>query len=374
MAALAVRVIPVGGTVAGAVGTARAKQRTRRGLVVSLEERGGGVGIGEASPLPGRSRESLADVDMALRALDGDTVARAADALTEAPLADIGALLGELPLFSRLPSAARFAVETALLDLVGRRRSLPIALLLGARPDAVVGLQRVVDAGATEVLSAAQEAIADGSGVLKLKLGGGDLRRELAAIAAVREAFPSLTLRLDANRALSTAEVRAHARLLSAAAFVEEPAREGIAAAAECGVRVAADESLSDAPEDVRTLLAAHRLAAIVVKPAEVGGVAAALEWARRAADAKADVVVSHLWDGPIALTMAAHLALALAPPVDEPRAVAGLAPHAALAAWPDVALPLHREHPLRISLVDATPGLGCAQRFSGSAAPFDSA
>ncbi|HEX6239392.1 MAG TPA: O-succinylbenzoate synthase, partial [Polyangiales bacterium] len=41
--------------------------------------------------------------------------------------------------------------------------------------------------------------------------------------------------------------------------------------------------------------------------------------------------VVTHLFDGPIALAAASVLALAL----QSPRLAAGLAPHAGLAAWP---------------------------------------
>jgi L-alanine-DL-glutamate epimerase-like enolase superfamily enzyme len=377
MRAPSVRVVAVGGALSRAVGSASAQIAERRGLALILDDGRGARGLGEASPLPGRSGETLGAVAAALAALDGGALAEAAAALTRAALpvgAALGEVLGATPIVRALPSSARFAVETALLDLVGRRRGLTMAALLGARPDARVGLQRVVDAGegAAALVEAARRLEREGGGALKVKIGGADFAAELAALAALRAAHPSVPLRLDANRAFADEDVAARLRLLAgvAPAFIEEPARGGLRAVDERDrgpMALAADESLAHAPREVEALLAARRLAAIVVKPMAVGGITAALAWARRASEAGAAVVVSHLWDGPIALTACAHLALAVAPPPERPRAVAGLAPHPGLDAWPPVALPLHRARPLGLSADGAGAGLGLPASFEAA-------
>jgi o-succinylbenzoate synthase len=385
MRAPSVRVVTVGGALSRAVGSAAAQIAERRGLALILDDGRGARGLGEASPLPGRSGETLGAVAAALAALDGGALAEAAEALTRAAL-PVGAALGEVvdevlgevlgapPVVRALPPSARFAVETALLDLVGRRRGLTMAALLGARPGARVGLQRVVDAGegAAALVEAARRLEREGGGALKVKIGGADFVAELAAVAALRAAHPSVELRLDANRAFADEDVAARLRRLAgvAPAFIEEPARGGLRAVDERDrgrIALAADESLADAPREVEALLAARRLAAIVVKPMAVGGIAAALAWARRASEAGAAVVVSHLWDGPIALTACAHLALAVAPPPERPPAVAGLAPHPGLDAWPPVTLPLHRARPLGLSADGAGPGLGLPASFEAA-------
>jgi len=360
--ALSARVVTVGGALGRPVGSARAKLGARRGVALLLDDGRGARGLGEASPLAGRSGESLDEVAAALGQLDGRALEEAAEALAQAPL-PVGDALAALPVARAVDGSARFAVETALLDLVGRRRGLTVAALLGARPGTTVGLQRVVDAGAgaAAIVEAAERLVRDGGDALKVKIGGPDFAAELEALAALRAAFPTMVLRLDANRALDRNELAPRLALLAGIApeLVEEPARGGLRAAVGRGVAIAADESLADAPDEVGALLAERRLAAIVVKPAAVGGIAAALGWARRATAAGAAVVVSHLWDGPIALTACAHLALAVAPPSGAARAIAGLAAHPGLDAWPAVALPLHRARPLVLSTVGAGPGLG---------------
>ena len=67
-----------------------------------------------------------------------------------------------------------------------------------------------------------------------------------------------------------------------------------------------------------------------------LGGLSHCLELGRRARALNLGVVVSHSFDGPVALAAAAALALAL------PAGIAqGLAPHAGLSAWPPIPLPI---------------------------------
>jgi L-alanine-DL-glutamate epimerase-like enolase superfamily enzyme len=69
----------------------------------------------------------------------------------------------------------------------------------------------------------------------------------------------------------------------------------------------------------------------VVLKPAMLGGLLRCVSLAETVRAEGAEGVVSHLFDGPVGLTVACELALALG----STRA-AGLAPHAALDAWPE--------------------------------------
>ena len=74
----------------------------------------------------------------------------------------------------------------------------------------------------------------------------------------------------------------------------------------------------------------------LVLKPTLLGGMCACLALARDAAARGLSVVVTHVFDGPVALAAAAELAAALPGRV----LACGLDRHGGLAAWPDVAIP----------------------------------
>ncbi|MFH1680933.1 MAG: enolase C-terminal domain-like protein, partial [Candidatus Eisenbacteria bacterium] len=83
-----------------------------------------------------------------------------------------------------------------------------------------------------------------------------------------------------------------------------------------------------------------------VLKPMVLGGFLPTLRIARIGKARNMGLVVSHLFDGPIALAAAAELALALP---SEPLAC-GLDRHAGLTAWPEIAIPQVRESEIRLS------------------------
>ncbi len=324
------------GDVAGAVGAARARVTSRRGALLTLTDRDGRAGQGEASPLPGYSRETL---DEACDALDG-VLARLDEGALDDPL---GAL--DAPWVRALPGSARFALETALLDLAGRRRGVALHALLGGGE---VRGRVAVSAYAGAALDAslvddARAALGRGITTVKVKLtGAGDLfEREVASLVALRRALPGAwRLRLDLNGAWSVAEATP-ARFAALAAarphFVEQPVAAGrLRELGWCRVPWALDESLSDEGDTGYAMARGPSggCVAAVVKPA-VHGLVGALAHARRAHDAGLGVVVTHLFDGPVALAAACELALALPAPW-----ACGLDRHPGLAAWPPVDLP----------------------------------
>lgn len=300
----------------------------RDSLLLRLTDAVGHHGIGEASPLPDYSPDRLDEVEPALAAVAmQDVEAALAQPTTRAALTAIASLLPH-----HLPSA-RMALETAALDLLGQRQRLSAPLLLGAEAGARRPLAQLLGAAGSPTLPAdAERALQAGYRHFKLKLGApGQLPRELAGVQALRERYgEQVVLRLDANGALSAAEIEQAWQSLSGLGIelFEEPGRlpDALLGTLPLGL----DESLQGLDESaVAELVREHQARYVVLKPMALGG----LEHCWRLADIARALgvlpVLSHCFDGPYAWRATAALALAL-----PPGPAHGLAPHAGLEAW----------------------------------------
>lgn len=330
-----------GGQLVAPVGSARSRSADRQGLVLTLRDEAGRCGQGEASPLPGYSTETLAGCERALAAVH-ERLAGADD--------EGWPIVEEL---AALP-AARFALETALADLRAQAAGVSLAELLGGpRPYSQVAVQALCGS-----LEEARSAIAAGVRTLKIKIGGADFGAELSFLRSLRaELGPEVALRLDANGAWSPQEARQRMEQLIAVApeFIEQPVPAGeLAALLPAPLPVAADESLRD-PAERAALLGAAGCVAWVIKPA-VLGLRMSREIACTAQEHEKRVILSHLFDGPIALAACCELALSL----PRPPSTCGLRPHAGLSAWPGVSLP-HFDEGASVARSHRHTGLGLA-------------
>lgn len=321
-------------------GAAQARQEwpERSGLFLELVSTGR-RGWGEASPLPAFSWESL---EMAEAELIGWA--------TRLPR-EIEDLESIVMAASEVASpSARFAIETALLDLLGQELGQPIHQLLGSglgnREPSPIPLAHLLPAGRPleEVVTTAERLFERGARLFKVKVGGPDFAAELRLLAALRQRFgDEIGLRLDANQGFLVENLKSRIDALAALApeLLEEPLGkvDGRTQAVDLAApfALAFDETLQDPV--LRTLLprllrlGSYRV--VVLKPMALGGFATCLELARTAQGAGCATYVSHLFDGPVALGAAAHLAMAL------PGRVlpCGLARHAGLAAWAELGL-----------------------------------
>ncbi len=333
----------IGGAASAPVRNARQRWSDRCGLLVALEI-DGGLGLGEASPLPGYSIDTIDEAEASLRA--------AVAGIEKLPgtVDEIAALAAPI-----VSPTARFALETALLDLQARSQACPVHRLVRPGPPPVVArsglLQeespRALDA---EALAARQRGLVH----LKLKVGGGAIEDDIARVKRLRYLLGGeVSLRLDANGAWPPA-VAADALAQLAPldiAFVEEPTT-ALASFGRQAVRWAADESLVSQAD---ALLAADACDIVVLKPAVLGW-CGALRLGERAIARGKQLVVTHLFDGPVALASACELALALAGPSLLP---CGLDPHPALAAFPAWRLPQLD----RAATIQPAPGMGLGLR-----------
>jgi o-succinylbenzoate synthase len=345
--ALHARVDVIEGRLPEALVGAAAGLSKRAFAVLTLTSEDDTVGVGEAAPLPGYSPESIEDAAEELRVL------------IDAPIA-ADASLGPLALLDSVPEvqlsvhpSARFALESALLDWLGKVRGEPIHRLLNPRtvhPVPIADL--VLEADPERWPDHVDRLCTDGATHLKLKVGAA-LDQELAALQTVRRDHPELAIRLDGNRRIDMADLRRHAAQLESLdlELIEEPvAPRDWPGAALLPLPLALDETLDDESISRRLLEEGH-IRAVVIKPTVRGGMTGALDLATIAREHGAQPVLSHTFEGPIARAAAAELALAF-----QTELAAGLGSHPALQLWPPHRIAAIRGREL---CSHAVPGLG---------------
>jgi len=231
--------------------------------------------------------------------------------------------------------------------------------MLGADPSADRTLAWLVGAPDAQALETIRRAQCAGYVHFKIKMGHiGKFNSEITAVRELRRMLGAgPRLRLDANQGWSEAERVSAGGLLESLdiEFIEEPSLR-LTRHFGTTVPVALDESLQGLELEDLEALAEHSGARFVVlKPMVLGGLSRCMDLARQATALNLGVVISHSFDGPVALLAAAALALALPTPVAQ-----GLAPHAGLAAWPQIPLPITNA---RLRTWNS-PGLGLAEEL----------
>ncbi len=186
--------------------------------------------------------------------------------------------------------ALAFGLEMALLDWRGGGRRLLFEndFSLGRQSLPTHGLLWM--GSPREVLQQAQRKVEQGFTCLKMKIGALDFAEELRLLAELRRVYPPerIELRLDANGAFSPKN--ALARLQTLAQFdifaIEQPIKPGQTEemadlCAQSPIPIALDEELIGRRTSVekKALLKRIRPQHIVLKPALLGGFAAAEAW-----------------------------------------------------------------------------------------------
>ena len=248
--------------------------KTEAVVVVAEVRQGEVAGRGECVPYP-RYGET-ADATLAAILSMNDAVSRGLDR---------DALQAAMP-----PSAARNALDCALLDLEAKRSGRRIWDWLGRDTPRPCVTAYTISLGSPETMAAAAARAAHRP-LLKIKLGGDgdDLR-----IAAVRKAAPDSELIVDANEAWTEANIEHNLAACAQArvTLVEQPLPAGQDERLERiqrPIAVCADESVHD-----RASLAGlrERYDAVNIKLDKTGGLTEALAMADAAAAQGFDIMV----------------------------------------------------------------------------------
>lgn len=333
-------VSPIAALLSDVVGGHGHKTKTRRGVELKLTIDESLTGLGEASPIVGFSADRLEDVTETLEGLSSfevtlpDRKEQCRDLIAEQSCR-----------LSPDEPSSRFALEGALLDLFARHLDVSAATLLAAmttEPSVVadrVSLTRVISAtDPVTCLTTARNAWARGYRVFKIKLDPSEaFDQTFACLRALREKYGAeLSLRLDPNGSFPAENLQVLLEALRPfePELVEEPAPwKVLQTLRESPVPLALDESLIE-PDALTSLVERReplRLCAVVVKPALLG-LLRALELTEQARRLGLDVIVTHLFDGPVGHATA----LSLAQAVGSPHRAQGLAPHPGLLMVPN--------------------------------------
>ncbi len=170
---------------------------------------------------------------------------------------------------------AKAAVECALRDLQARAAGVPLGKALGGTREVIeVGVSLGISPSARETVENVRKHVADGYRRIKLKIEPG---WDAEPLAAVREAFPDVTLTVDANAAYTLADADT-LRSLDAFGldYVEQPLHhEDLVAHAELAkamkTPICLDESIRS-EADAKAALQLGACQVINVKIGRVGG------------------------------------------------------------------------------------------------------
>jgi o-succinylbenzoate synthase len=170
---------------------------------------------------------------------------------------------------------AKAAVECALQDMFARAAGVPLGKALGGTRETIeVGVSLGISSTPAETVENVRKHVAQGYRRIKLKIEPG---RDADRLAAVREAFPDITLTVDANAAYTLADADT---LRSLDAFrldyMEQPLHhEDIVAHAELAktlkTPICLDESIRSAA-DAKAAIQLGACRVINVKIGRVGG------------------------------------------------------------------------------------------------------
>jgi muconate cycloisomerase len=217
---------------------------------------------------------------------------------------------------------AKCAVETALLDALGKRLGLAASELLGGRQHDRLPVAWTLASGDTaRDIAEAEEMLARRRhNIFKLKIGRGDPKRNIAHVAAIKLALADrASIRVDINQAWSAARASYFLPALRDAGvdLIEQPIGlsdvKGMARLCrESNVPIMADEALHG-PESAFAIAREAAADVFAVKIAQSGGLFAAGQVAAIAAAAGIGLYGGTMLEGAVGTIASAQLFATLA-------------------------------------------------------------
>jgi len=238
--------------------------------------------------------------------------AKAVPDLAGLALADLPGLLRDWRGRGKPLRGLAFGVETAYFDLLSQRSGVPLPALLGGPAQRALPEYLSLSSEPPAHMAAQVQQFGAGFPVIQAKLGVGDLTLDLERVRATLAAMqPHQMLLADFNGALSPDQALTGLAGLSDPRLMwEEPCArydDNVIVARGLSAPVMFDQCLGDLPTYVRAIQD-QAAAAIVIKPALLGG----LDVARVACDMCVAADMNIRLDGPWCGQIGAAVALAL--------------------------------------------------------------
>ncbi len=170
-----------------------------------------------------------------------------------------------------------FGLNTLLLDFKAKQAQQSLGYFLCEKPIRAVPCNAVLGISTIEqTIEKANKLVSQGFNTLKLKVGS-NLAKELEILEYLRQAFPTIRIRLDANQGWAVKEAIHALNKFSNydIEYCEQPIRkENILELAEVrkntDIKIAADEACRN-KEDVQELLELNAVDLLIIKPMMFG-------------------------------------------------------------------------------------------------------
>ncbi len=207
---------------------------------------------------------------------------------------------------------AKSGIETALLDAQGKRLGLPVSELLGGRVRDSLPVAWTLASGDTEKDIAEAEKMLDlrRHRIFKLKIGAGEVNRDLAHVIAIKKALGDrASVRVDVNQAWDEAVAIRACRILGTNGIdlIEQPiSRNNRAGMAMSPAPIMADESI-ECVEDAFNLAREGAASVFALKIAKNGGPRAVLRTASIAEAAGIALYGGTMLEGGLGTMASAH-------------------------------------------------------------------
>ncbi|MEA3303950.1 MAG: o-succinylbenzoate synthase [Pseudomonadota bacterium] len=289
--------------------TAQGVLHSRNGWLVKIRMADGMTGWGDCAPPSWMGVEQISTA--------GSDLQRFRPQLSSL---DPRQALRQLESIEEMSSAARFAFESALLDLLSQQQSLSVSRLLNLQAASLVKVNAAL--GAITQVSDDQilQAVNAGMKLLKFKAGVAGVEQEITRLQQVAALLPEgIRLRIDANQAWSMDESLCFLRESEKLPIesVEEPLREPAVGAwrmlAESSqIPLAADESL--VTTDIAALLECGGISRVVLKPTMLGGLRQCMNIHQQAAAVGVESVVTTTLESAVGVWACVNLAAAVDP------------------------------------------------------------
>ncbi len=281
----------------------------REGLILVLTNATGHRGLGEISPLPGFSRETL---DTALlnttmlleRIVESDQFTAHQYSQRRSNWSD-----------DNPPSVALFGLETAVLSLLADIKKVnPWELIFGKSSDRIP-INGLIRGSLSDWVPEAERMVNEGFTTLKIKVGRINSILEARGIQDIRKSIgPEIKLRLDANRSWDLATATNFGKNVESCniEYIEEPLRKLIDLPRffdNCGMPFAFDETLHQIVDPSISFESYTGLRALVLKPTLIACTARLISLVNQARNNGVLPILSSSYESDIGLTSLAQLA-----------------------------------------------------------------
>lgn len=266
----------------------------RKGFIISVSDDMGNTSLGEASPLPGFSKESLFET--------GEDLEGLSHVLKQMETGDNLQDIKDVSDDYILCPSVRFAFEQAMFGLMIRRdkfifEKLFLKIKNGIKTNAVIGLEN--DA---TVFGMMDRKICEGYSTFKIKVGRNSFTDDLNLVKGIRSKFSNdLIIRLDANGKWNIEEAKRNLDKLSLfnIEYIEEPCKgieNLISLSRNSSIPIAVDESMNSI-NDASGILEESNLSAIIIKPMILGAFLEIIDIIKQAAVYDKNIIISSAFE-----------------------------------------------------------------------------